>query len=114
MLNTFGIGSLTDSQTGAHYNDGPGYYRRYRCSLLNTSYPSAAMNAVSDVETGSDSGYDFFSNNCLTKATIILGSYGFRTYPEPHLRNLMTIFLTTFLILPLPLPVSADRSISLP
>ena len=79
MLSTFGLGVLVDQQTGARYYDNPGYYRRYRCSLLNASFPQAATNEIATVES---SGYNFLLDNCLTKAVKIFTSYGFAGLPS--------------------------------
>ncbi len=74
MLSAFALGVLVDGQTGTRYSDPVGYYRRYRCSLISSSFPQQATSEIADVET---SGYDFLLDNCLTKAVKILTSYGF-------------------------------------
>lgn len=107
MLDAFGSGVVQDQQTRALYNDGSGYYRIYRCSQITTSFPGAAMQAITDVETGGDSGYNIAFNNCLTKALIVLGSYGFL-----NLRGGASVLPNTYFQSDLPTPTASRPGFS--
>ncbi|MFE2070544.1 hypothetical protein ACFXDH_50705 [Streptomyces sp. NPDC059467] len=62
-------GALTIN--GHHYHNA-GYYTQYRCRNTNTSAVGAA-NTTAAQQLGN--GYDWFSNNCLTKGVQIFWAY---------------------------------------
>lgn len=59
--------------TGSHITKGTGYYRLYKCTNVATGNPTLAYN---EAISGGRTGYNVFTDNCLTKAIAILRAYG--------------------------------------
>ena len=90
---------LATFRQGTQYKTGPDYYRSYRCETVGSSNPTAAYNAA---YTQTNNGYVLASNNCLTKAVIILHAYGATNLPNVGGINLPSNLPNTYYTSDLP------------
>jgi hypothetical protein len=87
VLATFGQGS-------SPYPTGPDYYRSFRCEAVSSTSTTSAYNTA---YTQTHNGYSIPSNDCLTKAILILQSYGATNLPSSSALNLSALPNTYYL-----------------